>query len=253
MKKRVVYFQNYEEDVVTSKNQDYKLKDNYKWISNNIFYRFTSFLCHMFFLIIAYFYCKFILHVTIKNKKVLKGYKGYFLYANHTQELGDVLDPILISFPIHPYFVCSPANLGVPVIGKILPNAGALPIPDSIKGLIKLKEGITHKIKHNKCVVIYPEAHVWPYYAKIREFPNTSFHFPYENNAPVFVATTTYQKSKIFKKPKITIYIDGPYKVDDKLSKKENIQKLHDMVYNIMQERSKLSNIEYIKYIKKGE
>lgn len=31
------YYNTYEDDFVESKNQNYKLKDNYKWIKNNIF------------------------------------------------------------------------------------------------------------------------------------------------------------------------------------------------------------------------
>ena len=85
----------------------------------------------------------------------------------------------------------------------------------------------------------------------IREFPKTSFHYPATDKKKVFVATTTYSKSKIFKRPKITIYIDGPFQSDEHLSKRENISLLHSKVYETMQKRSKLSNYEYITYKKK--
>ena len=250
-KNKVKYYQTYEDNFVVSKKQDFKIKDNYQYIHKNIVYQFGSFLAYLFFLILSLIYCPLFLHVKIKNRKVLKGYKGYFLYANHTQEIGDVLNPILVSFPLHPYYVCSPANLGIPFLGKILPLAGAIPIASNIQGLKKMKEAIFYHIQREKCIVIYPEAHLWPWYTQIRPFPNTSFHFSVESSAPVFVSTTTYQKSKIFKKPKITIYIDGPFMIDDNLTRKENIQKLHDEVYNIMKERSKLSNYEFIQYKKK--
>ena len=54
------------------------------------------------------------------------------------------------------------------------------------------------------------------------------------------------------KKPKITIYIDGPFFPDD-IPLKEARKNLRDKVYNQMIERSKESNFEYIKYQKKSK
>ena len=98
-------------------------------------------------------------------------------------------------------------------------------------------------------ITIFPEAHIWPYYTKIRPFKNVSFKYPIEYNTPVFCVTNTYQK-RGKNKVRITTYIDGPFFIDEKLSKKENQQKLCDEVYNKMVERSKLSNYEYIEYRK---
>ena len=109
---------------------------------------------------------------------------------------------------------------------------------------------VNQRYKEKNAIITYPEAHVWPYYTKIRPFPKTAFKFAVENNAPVFCTTTTYQKRKEGKKPKITIFVDGPFFVDEKLNKKENQEKLHSCVYNKMQERSANSNYEYIEYKK---
>ena len=70
-----------------------------------------------------------------------------------------------------------------------------------------------------KCVVIYPEAHVWKYYTKIRPYPSTSFKFPVHCNVPAFCMTTTYYKRKLGKKPGIVVYIDGPFMLDNNLTK----------------------------------
>ena len=153
--------------------------------------------------------------------------------------------------PKHPYIICSPSNLGIPFLGKILPIAGAIPIPNNLHDMSKFKEAITYHISKKHSIIIYPEAHLWPYATFIRDFPITSFHYPVENQKKVFVATTTYIKSKIFKKPKIIIYIDGPFQNDNNLSKKENMKGLHDKVYKTMVNRSKLSNYKYIIYKKK--
>ena len=93
-------------------------------------------------------------------------------------------------------------------------------------------------ISQKKAVITYPEAHVWPWYTGIRPMKPAAFHFPITIEAPVFVATTTYQKTKFRKKPKITIYIDGPVKIPNNLSRKEKIRFLQNSVESIMKKRA---------------
>ena len=249
--KKTYYYKSFKDDVIKSKNQNYKLKKNYKWIKHSMWYSLYSSMIYFFAYIIGFFYCNCILHVKIKNKKILNNYKkqGYFLYGNHTQNIGDVFIPTYICRTKRIYTVVSQANLGIPVIGKILPALGALPIPDSLKNIKHFKVAILERIKQNKCIVIYPEAHVWPYYTKIREFESTSFKYPAELNVPAFAMTTTYQKRKITKKPKITVYIDGPVNADKDKSKKENQEKIYKEIYEYMKYRSKESTYKYIEYI----
>ena len=253
MGKKILYYKLYTDDFVRSKNQNYKIKEDYKWIHNNIFYRACSWPVYYFAYIVSWFYCKFFLHVKIENREILDEYKnqGYFLYGNHTQPIGDVFIPAHVCKNKRIYTVVSQANLGVAGIGKLLPMLGALPVPDSIKNTSKLCEAIEKRIEQKKCVVIYPEAHVWEYYTKIRPFPVTSFKFPVKCNAPSYAITTTYYKRKFGKKPGIKVYVDGPFTPDEKLNKKEKEEKLRNQIYQCMEDRSKNSTYEYIEY-KKG-
>ena len=253
-KEKIYYYENFSQDFIESKNQNYKLKENYKWIHNNIFYRFFSVIIYNLAYIFGVFYCKFILHVKIRNKKLLRNYKkqGYFLYANHTQPIGDVFIPAIASKTKRIYVVVSPSNLGVAGIGQLLPMLGALPIPNSIKKMGKFYQAVITRIKQKKCVVFYPEAHVWPYYTKIRPFDKTAFKFPINCNVPSFCITTTYCKRKYRKKPKIIVYIDGPFETDENLNKNEREEQLCNKIQQCMNNRSKSSTYEYIKY-KKGK
>lgn len=251
--KKTIYYNSLNDDILKSKNQEYQLNSNYKWLKNDLFSKILSILLYLIIIIVTFIYSKLILHVKIKNKKILKKEKSYFIYSNHTQMLGDVLNPFLISFKNHPYIICSPSNLGIPILGRLLPLAGALPIPSNIHDLKKLNEAISYHIKKNHPIYIYPEAHLWPWATFIREFPKTSFHYPITNNSKVFVATTTYQKRKFLKKPKITIYLDGPFTSEENLSTRENIKLMHDKVYNTMLNRSELSTYNYVNYKKKTD
>ena len=40
--KKTYYYKTFEDDIVESKNQNYKLKENYKWVKNNIWYKIND-------------------------------------------------------------------------------------------------------------------------------------------------------------------------------------------------------------------
>lgn len=249
-KKKIYYYKSYEDDVITNKNQEYKIKSNYKWIHNNIIYEICSNILYGFAYIVSLFYCKFVLHVKIENRKVLKKYnkQGYFVYGNHTQPIGDVFIPAHVCIPKRTYVVVSQANLGINGIGQVLPMLGALPTSNSINDTKKLWKAIEKRIAQKNCVVIYPEAHVWPYYTEIRPFKTTSFKFPITCNVPSFVITTTYYKRRYGKKPGIKVYVDGPFMPDNNINKKDREKKLSEDVYMCMKNRSKNSTYEYVEY-----
>ena len=260
---RIQYYASFDQDFAESKGQDYKLPKNYKWIHKNPIYRFFAACLYPLVVVFTFLYIKLGSHTTIKNRHLL--YKaslksglfhtGFFVYSNHTQLFGDVVNPFVLTFPTHPYIICSPSNLGIPRIGKMLPMAGALPIPDNIHDMKKFTDAINVRIKQGNAIIIYPEGHLWPWHTKIRPFAKSAFHHPAANNrAPVYVATTTYKKS-IFRreKPKITIYIDGPFRYDQNLTRKENMKKLEYEVRKTMERRAKHSTYEYVKYIKKSD
>lgn len=239
--KKIIIYESLEDDIIESKNQSYKLKDNYKWIKKNIFYILLSYLVYYIVLIIAFIYCKLILKVQYKNRKILRE-KGYFIYSNHTLAQGDVLNPFLINFPRRPYIICSASNFGIPVIGKLLSLGGALPIPNELSKYKDFVSAVEERSKKHP-IVIYPEAHIWPYYTKIRPFNKNSFHYPVEMNKSCYTATTTYQNGKII------INIDGKFNKKEDLTRKENIKYLYDEVFKSLEKSSSLSNTE--KYIYK--
>jgi 1-acyl-sn-glycerol-3-phosphate acyltransferase len=253
MKPEIRYYKSFEQDFEETRNQDCKIPENYKWIHHNLFYRFVATLLYFAVLVMDFIYMKFIGHISVKNRKLLKQTRktgGFYVYSNHTILFGDVVNPFCVAFPTHPYIICSSSNLGIPVAGKMLPMAGAIPVPDNIHDLTKFNNTVETRLKQNKAIFTYPEGHLWPYCTKIRPFAKAAFHLPIKYQAPVYAATTTYQKSRFHKKPKITIYIDGPFCVDPALTKKQAQEKLHNDVKNAMEQRSKLSNYEFIIYRK---
>ncbi len=71
-------------------------------------------------------------------------------------------------------------------------------------------------------------------------------------DTPSFCMTTTYQKPKHGRKPHVVVYIDGPFMPAAGKSRKEAIELLHDEIYSTMQKRSKKSDYEYVRYVRKA-
>lgn len=249
-KEKIRYYNTFTDDFYQT-DKEYKLPEDYKWIKNSIGYKFLSALIYSLAIIFSNIYCRLFLHVRIKGAKKLRKQKGgFFLYGNHTQPIGDVFNPALACFPKRIYTVVSSANMYLPVIGKILPYLGALPIPETLSGMKQFTSAIEQRIKSGHPIIIYPEAHLWDYYTDICPFGDTSFKYPVNFEVPVYCMTTTYQKRSFKKKPKITIYIDGPFDLGEG-SKKQRGVNLRDAVFAQMKERAKSSNYNYICYKQK--
>lgn len=201
----------------------------------------------------ASLYTHLVFQRKLVGKALLKPYRhtGIFMYGNHTQPIGDAFMQACITYPRTNYVIVHPNNLDVPFFGPLIPDLGALPVPDTIDAYRNFKAAIADKIEKNHPVVIYPEAHIWPYYTRIRPFADTSFAYPVELNAPVFCFVNTYQRRRFSSRPRIVTYIGGPFFPDKTLDRKAARKKLRDQVHKRMVELSSHSEVEYIRYIKK--
>lgn len=249
IKEKERYFSNYNFDFEQTKNQNYKLPENYKWVNTGIFSKSVSSVLYFLAVGFGVIYCKLFLHVKIIGKEKLKKEKnGFFIYGNHTQPVGDVFIPALCTFPKRIYTLASPANFGITFIGKILNLLGAIPVSNTVNEIKQLNKTINYRINQKNAIVIYPEAHVWKYYTKIRPFSSASFKFPVKLLKPSYSLTVTYKKQKFFKKPKTEVFIDGPF-YPKGTGVKEKSEFLCKKITSVMKERSLNSNTEYIKYI----
>ncbi len=231
------------------------IDENYKYTHKNSLWNLLSYLLqNVVSMPIKYIYAKIKFHIVFIGKEKLKECKnsGYFIYANHTQVFADTFIPSLANFPKRNFFIVNPENVSMKGLKTIVKLLGAIPVPGNIKAskifLLKVKELISKSYS----ITIYPEAHIWPYYTKIRPFKNVSFKYPVEFNTPIFTLTNTYHKNK---KGKVIIksYIDGPFFPNTSLNKKEAQEELRNTAYNQMCQRSSLSTYEKIKYVYRDE
>lgn len=231
-----------------------KIDASYVYCHNSIFKKITHFFWYRIIaapLAFVYTKRKFAHKAVGAHKLGQCRETGYFLYGNHTQDIADALIPNMMDFRRDKYFIVHPNNVSMPFLGRITPSLGAIPLPDGLAAYKNFLEAIETRIDEKRGIVIYPEAHIWPYYTKIRPFSDVSFAYPIKLGVPVFCFTNTYHKRKFSREPKIITYVDGPFYADDSLPAREMRKDLRDRVYTVMCERAKLSDFEKIKYVKR--
>ena len=261
MKKKIVYYTDELTDNFSgTKIKQKPLKDNFKYINKGLIWNLLAFLFYYFIAIpLAFIFTLFTFRTRYKNKKVLRKSfnKGYFLYCNHTQGVGDAFHPPLAVYPKRNYVLVNKDAVSIPGIKQLVLMLGGIPVASTLNNIKSMTTCIKKRIKNKHVVTIYPEATIWPFNTKIRPFKPASFRYPVELNSPVYSATTVYRKRRgitrlITSRPFITVYIDGPFYPDKSLPLKESMQKLRDEIYNAMIQRAHVKqNYQYIKYVKK--
>lgn len=231
-----------------------EISDDYCYIRRNPLWRGLSVVVHRIIMTpFSYLYCKLVFDVRYVNRKALKPYRkqGYFLYGNHTQVPGDGLLQALAVFPAKSYVVVNADNVSAKGTENFMLMLGALPLPSSMGGYRNFLSALKTRLAEGHPIVIYPEAHIWPYYTKIRPFTDTSFAYPVAENRPAFAMTVTYSKRGKRRRPAMTVYLDGPF-FPEGGNRKEKIRSLRDQIYETMCRRStEYSTYEYYHYIKR--
>ena len=261
MKKKTIYYHDELNDDFAGTNINQKpIDSSFDYIRDkNILWRISSFI--LYYIIakpLVFLINKIWNGASIKNRKVLKsikGKQGFFLYGNHTNVLSDAFQPSLTKYTKRFYIIVNPDCTSIPGIQNIVMMLGAIPLANTISSKKNFIKCIRARIAEGHCVTIYPEAHIWPFYTKLRDFPSETCHYPVKLNVPCFTMTTCYRKHRgllsFIKRPKTTSYIDGPFYPDASLPPKEAAKKLSDEMKAVMRERLETySTYDYIEYVK---
>ena len=182
-----------------------------------------------------------------------KPVKGAVLYGNHTNPIADALIPTIVNRLISTFVIVHPDNVSMPFLGRVTPYMGAVPLAEDFEGTKHMNTCLKHLHEKNRNIVIYPEAHIWPFYTKIRPFTDASFGYPVSMNAPVYSFVNTYHKRLFSKNPKIITYVDGPFYPPVEGSVPAKRRALRNEVYEAMVRESKNNTLELIHYVKGTE
>lgn len=249
---KVAYYESFDDDFVQSACQDFEIAQDYSYLEQRLAPAALAALMRPAVRAFARLHSKIVLCRQIRDERTElppRG-EGFYVFCNHTQPLGDALITQFVARPARPYIIVSQANLGIPVVGKLLPAFGALPLPSCRSGLARLDAAVHQRIAEGGAVFVYPEAHVWPWYTEIRPLPTSAFHFAAQDGAASYCLTTTYQTpAGLRRKPRVTTFFDGPFFADDGLGARAARASLRDKVQACMESRSKESTYRYVEYV----
>ncbi|MBP3372564.1 MAG: acyl-phosphate glycerol 3-phosphate acyltransferase [Clostridia bacterium] len=248
--KRVRYYKTLSDDLYPQ-NEDFHLKKDYVWIRTEPWHRMVAALVYGIAAVCSSIYCFLFLHARFHGAKRLRKEKnGFFLYSNHTQSVGDVFLPALACFPKRIYTVVSPQNYALPLIGKLLPALGALPLGENLSQMRSFNTAVSARIAQKHPIAIFPEAHVWDYCTFIRPFQSAAFKYPVTEQVPAYCMTVTYQKHPLLFRPVMHIYVDGPFFAHCEGAVSLRANDLCDQITVCMKERAARSNTAFIHYAK---
>lgn len=242
-------------DRILSKRPD--VKPGYKFIRSNHFANFFGNILYHGIAVPVLALISFFSGMKVEGRKNLKILKknGGFIYSNHVSvpDVYKFATPICVGRRVNiiGYTDC----LAVPILRGIVRQLGYLPLPNSEDTInkIALIRALKYYVKKKKqIVVIYPEAHIWPYYTKIRNFKCQTLKYPVMLKAPVVPAVTTWRKVWYCKKPKQTIKIGTPIFPREDFSNEQNTEYMYNETLSQMKKMAEsVKQYEYIKYIYK--
>ncbi len=236
------------------------LPADFPFARSSLPWRILSWLVYYCIAIPLVFLCsKLYLGLKIKNRRALKPLRrsGYFLYGNHTRAL-DAFTPAMAAFPKAAFVTCSPDAVSIPGLRRLVQMLGGLPIPRDLAPMRGFLRAVEQRFSEKRCIAIFPEAHIWPFYTGIRPFPDASFRYPVNLDAPVVAMVTTYRRRRgLFfwcRRPGMTVELSEAFYPDKNLPRRQAQKKLRDQVYSFMCSRAAApGNVEYIRYIQLSE
>lgn len=238
------YFDEQNDDFANNGIDTKPTPKDFQYLPKNIFYRIFKPIAYYFFLIFFAIAVK-AMGVSFVNKKVLKDRKdkskGYFIYGNHTSWIPDTVSAAMAAFPKQCYTIANPDAISIPCAGTLVQMFGAMPTPSSIQNYKDLNKALVKLYDKGMPISIFPEAHIWPHYNKIRNFPSVSFAFPVSLDAPSFTKTMVYRQ-KPNGKIKPVIIFDGPFYPDKSLNPRAAKEELRNRIYETMVRRVEENN-----------
>ena len=255
-KKTVYYTDELTDDFALTRDmiQVRRPERGYRYEHNFILWRMGSWVLYR---VVAtplvFLYCKTVYGLRIRGRrKMFKLHGGCFLYGNHTQNIIDAFLPTLAAFPKRCDIITAADAVSIPVIRHITPMLGAIPLPDSFEEMRAFQQILKKHTDKGRAQALYPEAHIWPYYNKIRPFSDDSFIYPCKCGLPAVPFTVTYRRRRVLHllPPAITLVIGDPVYADPDLQAKQARRKMRDEIYAQMC-RACEDSYEYIRYVKR--
>ncbi len=241
-----------EKQVINEENTDviklweplkFDIDENYEYIpKGKIFNFFSNILYNVIALPILKILTKIIYDLKIEGIENIRNFQGGAVtVSNHVLILDCAMVGIACGFR-KVYYTTREGSFKIPFVRKLIKLLRAVPIPSTMNNKKHFTQSINEVLNEGNLVHFYPEAALWPYYEKIRNFKYGAFNFAVQNNVPIIPMVFKFREAKGFrklfkKKPDVTLVILKPilpeYVYEDRRENEELLrQKVHEVMQN---------------------
>lgn len=224
---------------------DIEIDEDYKFINDGMIFNIFSKLLYIIALPLLSIYNKIMYNFKIYGRENLKKIKtGKITVSNHVHPMDCTMNAIA-NAPFSMYFPTLKSNFEIPVIRHIIRLLHAFPIPDGISSKEKFFDTINELLDNDKTVHFYPEASLWPYYKKLRNFKSGAFKIAVERDVPIVPMVYKFVKpygirKYVKKRPFIELHILPAIYPDNNMeNKNESANKLKNEVFLRMESELK--------------
>ena len=178
-KERIIYYKDELNDDFSGLDINVKpLGEGYQYIQKGWLFKIFEFVFYYAVMIpVVFMLQKVVSFQKFANRSVMKkaGKDGCFIVSNHTQVQNDSYIGPLATFPKKCFIVSNPHVLSIRGMRLGMKAYGVIPLGSNLDEKKEFLDCIETRVNEGKAVIIYPEAHVWPYYTKIRPFDYQAF------------------------------------------------------------------------------
>lgn len=222
---------------------EFKIDANYEYVpkENSIFSICSDFIYYGIAYPILKVLTKIIYDFKIEGQENIKNLEdGAISVSNHVL----FLDCAMIGLAFKDkkiYYTTQEESFKIPFVRKLIKLLRAIPIPKSIENKKYFIKAIENLLKEKNIVHVYPEASLWPYCQKIRNFKNGAFDMAVRNQVPVVPCVFIFREPtgirKVVKRKKdVTLKILKPVYSDSDKYIKQRVEELKEKAFMNMKD-----------------
>lgn len=138
------------------------------------------------------------------------------------------------------YYTTQEESFKIPFVRRLIKLLRAIPIPKSIENRKNFLKAINKLLEEKNIVHIYPEASLWTYCRKIRNFKNGAFDIAVRNQVPIIPCVFTFReptgiRKRLKKKKDVTLKILKPIKPNSEKYIRQQVEELKEKTIISMQ------------------
>ena len=222
---------------------EFNIDRNYEYVSKDIIFNtFSDILYYLIAYPILKVLTKIVYDLKIEGRENIDFLeKGAISVSNHVLFLDCAMVGLAWGLK-RVYYTTLEGSFKIPFVRKLIKLLRAMPIPEKIKNREYFMKAIEEILNNGNFVHFYPEASLFPYYKKIRNFKNGAFSIAVKNDVPIVPMVFTFREPKgirkIFKKKKdVTLKILKPVTIKEEgLNQKQKEELLKNKVHTMMED-----------------